>query len=70
MSPSFPEPLVFSYRGVKKVWATVALNECSNCSNVTTEAWRAIHGGYKTEDEAFRAFKREVNIKISTEELV
>jgi len=49
------------------VWATVALNECSNCSNVTTEAWRAIHDGYKTEDEAFRAFKREVNIKILEE---
>lgn len=68
--PSFPEPLVFTYRGHSRVWATVAHLDCSNCSYRSTVSQETILGGYKTEYEAFIAFKREVNMKISMEEVI
>jgi hypothetical protein len=70
MSPSFPEPLSFTYRGHSRVWATLAYLDCSNCCNRSTDSIETILEGYKTEEEAFQAFKREVNIKISMEEVV
>lgn len=70
ISPSFPDPLVFTYRGHSRVWAAVAHLDCSNCSYRSGVSQETILGGYKTEYEVFMAFKREVNMKISMEELV
>lgn len=67
--PSFPEPLLVTYRGFTRVWATVAYLDCGTCCNRSTGSLETILGDYKTEDEAFRAFKREVNIKILEEEI-
>lgn len=67
---SLPLLISFTYRGHSRVWATVAHLDCSNCSYRSTVSQEMILGGYKTEYEAFIAFKREVNMKISMEELV
>jgi len=65
--PSFPEPVVFNYRGHSRVWATLAHLDCGTCCNRSTDSLETILGDYKTEEEAFQAFKREVNIKILEE---
>jgi hypothetical protein len=52
------------------VWATLAHLDCSNCSYRSTVSQETILEGYKTEYDAFIAFKREVNMKISMEEVV
>ena len=61
-SPS--KPIVLTYRGYNKVVATQVFRECSMCSYSSPEPLKGIDL-----DQEMIMFKREVNIKILTEDL-
>jgi len=62
-SPS--KPLVLTYRGYKKVVATQLFRKCSMCLYSLLEPLK----GIDLDQEMF-IFKREVNIKILTEDFI
>ena len=61
LSPSFPIPLVLTYRSFNKAVGTYVVMECSSCSYESTEPLNST----VDMDQEMIIFKREVNTKLS-----
>ena len=61
LSPSFPIPLVLTYRSFKKVVGSATTLGCSSCSYEDTDSLEA----NVDMDQQMSLFKREINTQLS-----